>query len=429
MVTFHQNYAYEDFIEGIRPVLDEGGEGVKYELREGVFRRISAQADNNKKQVAKHMEQAESESEIWDIDGLLQAFASLVQDEMGIGEEFQLFSKDNESKATITKVSWKKDGTFRNFQLGGSVTSDQYLSKKVIERDYKDFYDGEIKSAQDIKPTRKSARDQHGLAAYYFLLFERMKDFHDSSEWKPEPRLSEEEKGVKNYVLIIDEINRGNIAKIFGELITLIEKSRRLGSKEETRVTLPYSGEDEIELFGVPDNLYIIGTMNTADRSIALLDTALRRRFEFKEMMPESTHPKIATDIKRVNLQELLKKMNERIRVLLDREHQIGHTYFFDVEDMESLKKTFQNKIIPLLQEYFYDNYEKIALVLNNKDTTKDGFIKKVPIPKEFSGSDLVDKDRDVHELLPFDDDLWEEPRQYRKIYEDKELEDRELNE
>lgn len=237
-----------------------------------------------------------------------------------------------------------------------------------------------------------------------------------------------EKKKTENYVLIIDEINRGNIAKIFGELITLIEESRRLGEEEETKVTLPYSGDAE-KPFGVPNNLYIIGTMNTADRSIALLDTALRRRFEFKEMMPRpALLSDASTNIDGVNCKDLLEAMNKRIRILLDREHQIGHTYFLDVEDMKSLRKVFQNKIIPLLQEYFYDDYEKIALVLNNKDGNKDDFIKKEKIPKEFVGSDLIDKDRDVHELLPFDDDLWEEPGQYKKIYEGEEPENREPN-
>ena len=213
-----------------------------------------------------------------------------------------------------------------------------------------------------------------------------------------------------NYVIIIDEINRGNIAKVFGELITLIEPSKRLGAEDEVKVTLPYSKKS----FGIPCNLYIIGTMNTADRSIALLDTALRRRFEFVEMMPNPWHEKITIDINGINLQELLSTMNERIVVLLDREHQIGHTYFLDIDSIENLAKTFQNKIIPLLQEYFYDNWGKIALVLN-----KNGFVKKT----EFSDDLLIanefgDSEKEIYELLPIGSPDWKEPNKYRHIYE-----------
>ena len=217
------------------------------------------------------------------------------------------------------------------------------------------------------------------------------------------------EDADQNYVLIIDEINRGNIARIFGELITLIEPSRRIGGDDATTLTLPYSQKE----FGVPDNLYIIGTMNTADRSIALLDTALRRRFDFVEMMPDSKHDRISTDIEGVDCQELLATMNDRIRFLFDREHQIGHTYFMDVDDLKSLAATFKNKIIPLLQEYFYDNWEKIDLVLN-----KNGFIQKIDIPEDLRGS-LVDDNREVYELLSFDREGWKKSESYQMIYEE----------
>ena len=168
------------------------------------------------------------------------------------------------------------------------------------------------------------------------------------------------------------------------------------------------------EPFGVPNNFYIIGTMNTADRSIALLDTALRRRFYFIEMMPDPNHPEISNDIEGVKCRKLLEKINERIRVLHDRDHQLGHTFFIGVKKIASLAKTFQNQIIPLLQEYFYDNWEKIDLVLN-----KNGFIQESGVNEGlFKPSEFVDTERKIYELLPANDSKWQEPGSYIEIYE-----------
>ena len=158
-----------------------------------------------------------------------------------------------------------------------------------------------------------------------------------------------------NFVFIIDEINRGNISKIFGELITLIEDDKR----KEISVTLPYSQEE----FTVPRNVYIIGTMNTADRSIALMDTALRLRFDFIEMMPRPEL--LSADVEGVNLQNVLKELNEQIKQLRDREHTIGHAYFMKCESRADIDRIFRNKIIPLLQEYFFDDYERINEILD----------------------------------------------------------------
>jgi len=214
--------------------------------------------------------------------------------------------------------------------------------------------------------------------------------------------------------LIIDEINRGNISKIFGELITLIEPSKRLGADDEIIVELPYSKEK----FGVPSNLYIIGTMNTADRSIALMDTALRRRFEFVEMMPQ---PELLKDIKiikngddtDIKLNEMLKTINDRIEYLYDRDHTIGHAYFMSLKDgadIEELASIFKNKILPLLQEYFYDDWEKIRLVLGDSQFIKE----KKPSSGLFKSATDYINDKILYEI---DKEAFYYKQNYLKIY------------
>ena len=200
----------------------------------------------------------------------------------------------------------------------------------------------------------------------------------------------------KLYVFIIDEINRGNISKIFGELITLIEETKRKEEAEGLTAFLPYSKQ----AFGVPKNVYILGTMNTADRSIALMDTALRRRFNFIEMMPDCRTIEdvvIRQNGKEVNIGNILDIINRRIEFLFDREHTIGHAFFTSLKNdnlnsIERIAAIFRNSIIPLLQEYFYDDYEKIRLVLgdNHKKDEQFQFVKKINItPKELFGESI----------------------------------------
>ena len=250
---------------------------------------------------------------------------------------------------------------------------------------YEDFIEG-------IRPLLEETQLVYELRAGLF------KRIAEAAKRKPD----------KRFVLIIDEINRGNIAKIFGELITLIEDSRRLGQPDATQVTLPYSGET----FGVPDNLYIVGTMNTADRSIQLLDTALRRRFTFIEAMPDPEHPLLSQDVSGVDCRMMLATMNERIAALLDREHQIGHTYLLEVNEVRKLSDTFRNRILPLLQEYFFDDWAKIRAVLRN-----NAFVTGKKIDIRTAELEPVDEDRFVYEKLPNDDKRWEDPAEYRKIY------------
>ncbi|EIL0084942.1 AAA family ATPase, partial [Campylobacter jejuni] len=222
-----------------------------------------------------------------------------------------------------------------------------------------------------------------------------------------------DEKTNLPYIIIIDEINRGNVSKIFGELITLIEPSKRIGEKEELKVILPYSKKE----FGVPKNVYIIGTMNTADRSITSLDTALRRRFEFIEMMPDVS--KLSMDCEGINLQELLKAINTRIEYLLDREKTIGHAFFIGVENLNDLKSIFQNKIIPLLQEYFYNDYALINAVLNDngmifEDKKDDKYLQKI------KNLDSVNSERSIYNIASFDDKIWDKIEIYQAIYNDE---------
>ena len=255
------------------------------------------------------------------------------------------------------------------------------IDKELLETLYPEAFEILEKSKNFSPDTNKLIKN------YEFITFHQSFSYEDFIEGI-KPKLDDSEKDVSfeikdgvfkklclkaeadpinDYAIFIDEINRGNVSAIFGELITLIENDKRIGGANEIKVRLPYSKSE----FGVPSNLFIIGTMNTADRSVEALDTALRRRFSFIEIMPDST---LLTNIefKGFTLAEVLETINERIEVLLDRDHTIGHSYFLDLEsgDVKGLKSVFANNIIPLLQEYFYHDYEKIALILG------EGFIK-----------------------------------------------------
>lgn len=396
-VTFHQSFSYEEFIEGIRPVVtseedSDTGNEIEYEISDGLFKRFANRAETPIDYGMSEDLGIHKNPTIWKVslggsgDNEIRT-DSMENNHIRIG--WDEYGKDVSDSTDFSKNGGKSalNAFYNEMKLGDiilSAYSNEIIDAIGVVRGNPEW--------NDEYPTYKRQRAVEWLAKD---LSENIVDINAGKNKtrstlynltisvsdimkllrKVSPESFTKDMSIPNRVFIIDEINRGNISKIFGELITLIEPSKRINAKEEMRTTLPYSGQK----FGVPDNVYIIGTMNTADRSIAMLDTALRRRFSFYEMTPNSALLK-GIEVEGINIERLLESLNKRITVLFDRDHTIGHSYFLPLKNnptIDHLGMIFENRIIPLLQEYFYDNYERIQLILgdNQKDTDEYRFI------------------------------------------------------
>ena len=305
-VTFHQNYSYEDFVVGISPDVTSGT--LRFDKREGIFKQLAEKAKQN-------WLTATNKKEITiDFNFVFNSFfAKLIEEEV---KEVEIPMKSKGYKFKVTSIDIDEGRIKFTKQSGGT-------GHDLLVKNLKAIYEGSLDYGVE------------GLGVYYNPLVEHLKEFAETFE----PQKSADEQ-LKRFVLIIDEINRANISKVFGELITLLEDDKRLGGENELKITLP-NGEKE---FGVPPNLYIIGTMNTADKSIALIDIALRRRFEFVAYYPE--YEELTGEES-----TLLRKVNEAVfKEKKSADYLIGHAYFMKGQSIEIV---LQNKVVPLLMEYF----------------------------------------------------------------------------
>lgn len=375
-VTFHQSYSYEEFVEGIKPDIESGE--LKYKLEDGIFKNICEKASTLIIEDANNNAGINSNPKIWKVSLMKTGENEIRKDCMKnsrIRIGFDKYGEDISDETVFDDGGSRVLSAFINKMEIGDIVLSCYSEKTidaigVITSEYKwDDNLPKYKRYREVKWLVKglnynileiNSGAKFTLGTVYQLNNISIKDVLD---------IVNQNNGKQSYktnelphILIIDEINRGDVSKIFGELITLIEEDKRIGKKHQMTVTLPYSRKP----FGVPNNLYIIGTMNTADRSIALLDTALRRRFDFEEMMPK---PELlrGKDIEGVDLEQLLTKINDRIKNEYDRDHQIGHSYLMSVKDKEDLEKAYKNRILPLLNEYFYNDIDSVAKILNCK--------------------------------------------------------------
>ncbi len=427
-VTFHQSFAYEDFVEGLRAETDEAEGGqIQYLIEKGVFKAICEDASKPIQSASAKLGVSDS-PRIWKIS----------IDGTGDSATRQHCLKNGEAR-----IGWGYVGDLKTAQLNDPAFALGSNDRSTLELFGNEIAVGDvvlcIRSATEVaavgivngdyryeatppvsvRPDYKNVLPVNWIVTdcnFSILGLNSQKRFTLKTVYEI-TRFSWTEllDGLRTagvdlkavgpteinsapYVLIIDEINRGNVSRIFGELITLIEPSKRLGAKESLTVTLPYSKKP----FGVPKNVYLIGTMNTADKSLTGLDIALRRRFVFKEMpaRPELLDKVVISGL---SIGQMLRSINQRIEVLLDRDHCIGHAYFLPLDkdrSVERLAAIFKQQVLPLLQEYFFEDWERIGWVLNDHRTKVEPFIRlgslgSVPLAKLF-GAEVAGSLRDT---------------------------------
>ena len=387
-ITFHQSYGYEEFVEGLRPESGGDGGGLRLKVRDGVLKRIAKRARSapaapvgNRRFYKMELGDGGVFEECMK-DGCVRfGHSNDWSDEDWSDADYvaydALMNRFEERWGPGSKQWWNSTSaaTFRSkVNRGDVVVVPDGVSKSQYRAVGKivDDYEYTPRSSSPLWPHRRAVHwhwqavgnpGQVGDFQEKGFGGQRVHELHPDH---PEALLKHlgEDTNPLPYVLVVDEINRANIAKVLGELITLLEEDKREGAKNEIAVTLPHSGNS----FKLPGNIHVLGTMNTADRSIALLDTALRRRFVFEEITPDPSLLEEAGKYTGLDLPAVLQAMNDRLEWLVGRDQLIGHAWFLGAKSREAVDEVMRRKVIPLIAEYFYDDWEKVRAVLGGTD-------------------------------------------------------------
>jgi hypothetical protein len=444
MITFHQSFAYEDFIEGIKPTMEEesiesgGKDLIQYQIVDGIFKQLCIDArainqidstSNIDVYIAPEILENKSFHKISlgnTLDDSGNSVYSYCKENnciaLGWGEDVDYSGVDSRKGikdcflaagyaaqqrdfnigAIERFILWMKEGDIvfishgnQNLKAVGIIEGgyEYRASKDLPFLGYNHFRKVKWLIKDALIPVKQVYYANFSQQTIYSLWSDKIKkDFFTQKKKK---------EIARNHVLIIDEINRGNVSSIFGELISLIEEDKREGKTNALSAVLPYSKKE----FSVPSNVYIIGTMNTADRSVEALDTALRRRFSFVEMLPQ---PELLKDrgennsgkVGEIDLVHLLTTINERIEALVDRDHTIGHAFFMEVDSIDSLRNVFANKVIPLLQEYFYGDYAKMEMVIGPDFFNQEKRTKKVVFAVQNEDFEIPNGNYELRDIL-----------------------------